>query len=231
MNALSKLLLPVLLLAAGAVAAQDATVMQVHGTLSVKRADGSVRILSQRSQVASGDTLSTAAGSYALIRFRDGAQVLLKPGTAVKIDGYSFSDDKPQEDLFTYSLLHGGLRASAGTIGRRSSAKYTLATASGGVRGQTFAVEDCVTGGGEQCATRERAIYVQVMDGNAAVGNAQGEIGLSAGQTGLITPDQRPLFLSADPGLQFTPPPTFIRSVMAGSIVNTGRNLECAITR
>jgi hypothetical protein len=231
MNALSKLLLPVLLLAAGAVAAQDATVMQVHGTLSVKRADGSVRILSQRSQVASGDTLSTAAGSYALIRFRDGAQVLLKPGTAVKIDGYSFSDDKPQEDLFTYSLLHGGLRASAGTIGRRSSAKYTLATASGGVRGQTFSVEDCVTGGGEQCATRERAIYVQVMDGNAAVGNAQGEIGLSAGQTGLITPDQRPLFLSADPGLQFTPPPTFIRSVMAGSIVNTGRNLECAITR
>jgi hypothetical protein len=197
----------------------------------VKKADGSARILSQGSQVASGDTLSTAQGSYALVRFRDGAQVLLKPGTAVKIDSYSFSDDKPQEDLFTYSLLHGGLRASSGTIGRRSSAKYTLATASGGVRGQTFAVEDCVTGGGEQCATRERAIYVQVMDGNAAVGNAQGEIGLSAGQTGLITPDQRPLFLSADPGLQFTPPPTFIRSVMAGSIVNTGRNLECAITR
>jgi hypothetical protein len=54
---------------------------------------------------------------------------------------------------------------------------------------------------------------------------------LSAGQVGLIAPDQRPLFLSTDPGLQFTPPATFIRSVMAGSVVNTGRNLECAISR
>lgn len=231
MNNLSRLLFPFLLLAASHAAAQDATVMQVHGTLSVKRADGSVRILSQRSQVASGDTLSTAAGSYALVRFRDGAQVLLKPGTAVRIDSYSFSDDKPQEDLFSYSLLHGGLRASSGTIGRRSSAKYTLATATVGVRGKTFSVDDCVSERGEQCALRDRAIYVQVTDGDATVSNQKGAIDLAAGQVGLVAPDQRPLFLSADPGLQFTPPPTFIRSVMAGSIVNTGRNLECAITR
>jgi len=59
----------------------------------------------------------------------------------------------------------------------------------------------------------------------------RGEIGLAAGQVGLIAPDQRPIFLSADPGLQFTPPATFIRSVMAGSVVNTGRSLECAISR
>lgn len=231
MNNLSKLLLPLLLLAAGAAGAQDATVIQVHGTLSVKKADGAVRILSQRSQVASGDTLSTASGSYALLRFRDGTQVLLKPGTAVRIDSYSFSDDKPQDDLFTYSLLHGGLRASSGAIGQRSAGKYTLATATVGVRGKTFSVEDCVSERGDACAQRDRAIYVQVTDGDATVSNQRGEIGLSAGQVGLVAPDQRPLFLSADPGLQFTPPPTFIRSVMAGSIVNTGRNLECAISR
>jgi hypothetical protein len=231
-----KSLLRGLLLVAGialaaCAAAQDASVARLHGTLSVKKADGSVRILSQGSQVASGDTLSTAQSSYALIRFRDGAQVLLKPGTAVRIDSYSFSADKPQDDLFTYSLLHGGLRASAGTIGRRSSGKYSLATATVGVRGKTFSVEDCVNERGEQCALRDRAIYVQVTDGDATVSNERGEIGLTAGQVGLIAPDQRPLFLSADPGLQFTPPPTFIRSVMAGSIVNSGRNLECAITR
>lgn len=219
------------LAAAPLAGAQDASVVRLHGTLSVKKADGSVRILSQRSQIDSGDTLSTAQGSYALIRFRDGAQLLLKPDTAVKIDAFNFSDDKPQADLFSYSLLHGGLRASAGTVGKRSSAKYTLATATGAVRGQTFSVEDCVNASGEQCVSRERAIYVQVMDGNAAVANPKGEIGLAAGQTGLVAPDQRPLFLSADPGLQFTPPAAFIRSVMAGSVVNSGRNLECAITR
>ena len=82
---------------------------------------------------------------------------------------------------------------------------------------------------GDACALRDRAVYVQ-RDRRRRRGRerAQGELGLSAGQFGLIAPDQRPLFLSADPGLQFTPPATFIRSVMAGSVVNTGRNLECA---
>ena len=212
-------------------AAQDATVVQLYGTLSVRKADGSVRILSQRSQVASGDTLSTAQDSYALIRFRDGAQVLLKPATAVRIDAFSFAADKPQNDLFTYSLLHGGLRAASGTVARRSSGKYQLATATVGVRGKTFSVEDCVNERGEQCATLDAAVYVAVSDGDAVVGNERGEIGLSAGQTGLIAPNQRPLFLATDPGLQFTPPATFIRSVMAGGVVNSGRNLECAISR
>jgi hypothetical protein len=43
--------------------------------------------------------------------------------------------------------------------------------------------------------------------------------------------NQRPLFLSTDLGLQFTPPPTFIRSVMAARVLTNGRNLECVITR
>src|SRR5262249_40223557 len=154
-------------------AAQDATVVQLYGTLSVKKADGSVKILSQRSQVDSGDTLSTAQGSYALVRFRDGAQVLLKPGTAVRIDAFRFSDDKPQDDLFTYSLLHGGVRAAGGTVARRSSGKYSLAAANVGVRGKTFSVDDCVNARGEQCATLDAAVYVAVSDGDAVVGNAQ----------------------------------------------------------
>ena len=225
-------LLPWLLAAAAPLAAaQDATVERLQGTLSARKADGSARILSLRSQIQSGDTISTAQGSYALIRFRDGAQVLLKPGTAVRIDSFSFSDDKPQDDLFSYSLLHGGVRAATGTIGRRSSSKYQLATATVGVRGKTVNVDDCLSERSEQCAQLDRAIYVQVTDGDATVSNAKGTLDLSAGQVGLVAADQQPLFLSADPGLQFTPPPTFIRSVMAGSIVNTGRNLECAITR
>jgi hypothetical protein len=217
--------------AAFPVLAQDASVVRLQGTLSAKKADGTVRILSQRSQVASGDTVTTAQGSYALLRFRDGTQVLLKPGTAVRIDSFRYSDDKPQDDLFTYSLLHGGVRAATGAIGRRSAGKYTLATATVGVRGKAFSVEDCVNERGEQCAALGSAVYVSVNDGDAVVVNERGELGLSAGQVGLVAPDQRPLFLSADPGLQFTPPATFIRSVMAGSVVNIGRNLECAIVR
>ena len=41
----------------------------------------------------------------------------------------------------------------------------------------------------------------------------------------------RPASQSTDPGLQFTPPATFIQSVMAGAAVNAGRNLECVVRR
>jgi hypothetical protein len=197
----------------------------------VKKADGTVRILSRHSQVGSGDTISTERDSYALIRFRDGAQVLLKPGTAVRLDSFRFSESKPQEDLFTYSLLHGGLRAATGTIGRRSTGKYQLATATVGVSGKTFSVDDCVTERAADCARLDAAVYVAVADGDATVSNSQGVLELTAGQVGLIAPDQRPLFLSADPGLQFTPPATFIQSVMAGSLVNAGKSLECVVSR
>jgi hypothetical protein len=80
-------------------------------------------------------------------------------------------------------------------------------------------------------AAAAAAPFVAAQDGSAsrpAAGRESAGV-KAAGEA--AAPDQRPLFLGSDPGLQFTPPPTFVRSVMAGSIVNTGRNLECAITR
>ena len=50
-------------------------VSQLSGTLSVRKADGSVRILSQKSQIQPGDTVNTQRDSYAQIRFPDGSQV------------------------------------------------------------------------------------------------------------------------------------------------------------
>jgi hypothetical protein len=210
-------------------------VTQLSGTLSVRKADGTVRILSQRSQVDSGDTVSTERDSYAQIRFTDGAQLTLKPNSAVKIDNFKFTEDKPQEDSFLYSLVKGGLRAVTGIVGKRSKDKYELGTATAtiGIRGTTFSADDCMNSREQSadCARLDAAVYVGVADGEVVVRNGQGELGLSAGQFGLISQNQRPLFLSTDPGLQFTPPATFIQSVMAGSIVNTGRSLECVITR
>jgi hypothetical protein len=210
-------------------------VTQISGTLSARKADGSVRILSQRSQVENGDTINTERDSYAQIRFDDGAQITLKPNTAVKIENFKFAEDKPQEDSFLYSLVKGGLRAVTGIVGKRSKDKYELGTATAtiGIRGTTFSADDC-TGNRESsadCARLDAAVYIGVADGDVVVRNVQGELGLSAGQFGLISSNQRPLFLSTDPGLQFTPPATFIQSVMAGSVINSGRSLECVITR
>ena len=101
---------------AGAAVASNATITQLSGTLSVKKPDGSVRILSQKSQIESGDTVNTEHDSYAQIKFSDGAQLTLKPNTAVKIDNFKFSEEKPAEDSFLYSLVKGGLRAVTGIV-------------------------------------------------------------------------------------------------------------------
>jgi FecR protein len=213
--------------------ASTATVTQASGTLSVQKKDGSRRILSQKSQIENGDTIHTERDSFAQIRFSDGAQLTVKPNSAVKIENFKYSEERPQEDSFLYSLVKGGLRAVTGVVGKRSKDKYQLGTATAtiGIRGTTLSADDCVNNRTADCARLDAAVYVGVTDGEVIVRNGQGELGLAAGQFGLIAPNQRPLFLSTDPGLQFTPPATFIQSVMAGSVVNSGKNLECIVTR
>ena len=222
-----------LVAASGAASAASGTVTQLSGTLSVKKSDGSMRILSQKSQIENGDTVNTERDSFAQIKFLDGAQITLKPNTAVKIENITFSEEKPQEDSFLYGLVKGGLRAVTGIVGKRNKDKYQLntATATIGIRGTTLSADDCLSSREGDCARLDAAVYLGVADGEIVVRNAQGELGLNAGQFGLITPNQRPLFLSTDPGLQFTPPATFIQSVMAGSVVKSGKNLECIVSR
>jgi len=201
--------------------------------LSVRKADGSVRILSQKSTIQSGDTLNTERDSYAQIKFTDGAQITLKPNTAVKLDNFKFQEDKPADDSFLYSLVKGGLRAVTGVVGKRSRDAYRLGTATAtiGIRGTTLSADDCVNSRVNDCSRLNPGVYVGVSDGEVIVRNNEGELGLAAGQFGLIAPNQRPLFLSTDPGLQFTPPATFIQAVMTGSVVNSGRSLECVVAR
>lgn len=218
-------------LLAGAAHANTGSVSQLSGTLSVRKADGSVRILSQKSEVTSGDTLNTERDTYAQIRFSDGGQITLKPGTSVKIEEFKFSEEKPQEDSFLFSLVKGGLRAVTGIVGKRSRDNFRMntATATIGVRGTTFTADDCLTRRDGDCGPLEPAVHVSVVDGEVIVKNAQGELACPAGTFCRIGKDQRPLFLSTDPGLQFTPPASFIQSVLAGSAVNSGKNLECQV--
>src|SRR5688572_6424613 len=168
-----------LLLLAAAIAAVPAsvcaqgTVTHLAGTLSVRKADGSVRILSQRSQIENGDTVTSERDSYAQIRFTDGAQITLKPTTAVKLTNIRFAEDKPKEDSFAYTLVRGGLRAVTGTVGKRSPESYQVetATATVGIRGTTFSADDCVNERENDCARLNPGVYVGVSDGEVVVRN------------------------------------------------------------
>lgn len=252
------------------------TVSQLAGTLSVRKADGSVRLLSHRSEIGEGDIIDTQRDSYAQIRFSDGARITLKPNTSLKIVRFNFAANEPQDDAFVYSLLRGGLRVVSGMVGTRgdpeahrlitsaavigvkgadlghidcSNSEFclgrdalrvtpggalagTLLAAAG--RAGTFSVDDCsatgfATGG---CAALDPGVYVAVSDGGISIANPGGNASLFAGQAAAIGgPERSPRFLAIDPGLQFTPPASFVQSLTGGSAVNAGRSLECVIRR
>ena len=228
----------VLGLAVGGAWANTGTVTQLSGTLSVLKADGSVRILAQKSEVAGGDTVNTQKDSYAQIKFTDGGTITLKPNTSVKIQEFHFKQEEPNKDSFIFGLFKGGLRAVTGLIGKRGNKDaYSLGTATAtiGIRGTSYGADDCLAtpcpkpGSSENL---EPGVYVSVTDGEIIATNNAGSQSFLAGQFGAISDrNSRPRFLSTDPGLQFTPPATFIHSIMTGVAVNAGKNQECVVRR
>lgn len=225
-------------LIAASVCANTGTVSQLSGTLSVQKADGSVRILSQKSEVVTGDTVSTQKDSYAQIKFSDGGTITLKPNTSVKIQQFRFKQEEPEKDSFVFGLLKGGLRAVTGLVGKRGEQDaYSLGTATAtiGIRGTSYGADDCYTTPCPKPGSNdnlEPSVYVSVTDGEIVATNSAGSQSFLAGQFGAISDrNSRPRFLSTDPGLQFTPPATFIQSIMTGAAVNVGKSQECVIRR
>jgi hypothetical protein len=222
----------------GVAAANSGTVTQLSGTLSVIRADGSVRVLSQKSEVVSGDTVNTEKDSFAQIKFSDGGTVTLKPNTSLKIQQFRFKQDEPKNDSFVFGLVKGGLRAVTGLVGKRGDQDaYSLGTATAtiGIRGTSYGADDCLTtpcpkpGSSENL---EPSVYVSVTDGEIIATNNAGSQSFLAGQFGSISDrNSRPRFLSTDPGLQFTPPATFIQSIMTGAAASAGKRQECVVRR
>ncbi len=116
------------------------SVINLSGPLMAQRADGSIRVLSQKSEVEEGDTLISEKGTYARIKFIDNSEVTLRPNTQFKITNFAFDEAKPQEDNAVFSLIKGGLRSITGLLGKRSKERYGLntPTATIGIRGTTF---------------------------------------------------------------------------------------------
>lgn len=140
--------LAVALALASASVMANGTVQQLSGTISVQKPDGSTRVLSRQSEVRQGDTLNTERDSYAQVKFADGAVMTLKPNTRIKIDNFVFDEKQPEKDSSSLSLLKGGLRMITGLVGKRGNQdalRLGTATATIGIRGTTFTVDDCVS--------------------------------------------------------------------------------------
>ncbi|RJG01219.1 FecR family protein [Noviherbaspirillum sedimenti] len=195
------------------------TVTDLNGPLLAKKADGTAKVLAQKSLVEEGDLLVTEKETYARIKFLDNSEVTLRPGTQFKVERFSYEQDKPQNDNAFFSLLKGGLRAVSGTVGKRSRERTGLNTpaATIGIRGTIYVAEYTPPGGVDG---RAPGLYVQVLDGMIHLTNNGGTQNFSAGQFG-FTPNlqQPPVILPSNPGMQFTPPPAFSSSsgILGGS--------------
>ena len=222
---ISRLILVVLVCLMAGSAWANGTIVHLSGTLSVKRADGTTRILSMKSEVIPGDTLETQKDSYAQIKFTDGAAITLKPNTQFTVAAYTFAEAKPQEDSVVFSLLKGGIRAVTGLISKRGAQnayRMNTATATIGIRGTTFDVDDCKTGGCKKEGARndalhEAGVYVSVRDGEVLVANSAGSLSITAGQFGFIAANNiLPKLLPGDPGLGVIPQATIIETITSG---------------
>jgi hypothetical protein len=195
--------------AACAMAAQVAgVVVQASGAMSARSPSGAVRALQAKSEVESGDSLVTAAGAYALVRFIDNSELMLKPGTTVVLDQFSFDSAKPESDRAAFTLVKGGLRSVTGLLGKRSKEKFTVKTPSAtiGIRGTTFFLEYLTA----PASGLEPGLHVHVSAGGISIVNSAGEFRYDPGQFGYIKDDRsKPVKMFANPGMAFAPPASF----------------------
>ena len=189
-------------------AAGAGQIQHLSGTLSVQRPDGSVRILSQKSEVNPGEILTTQKDSYAQINMTDGSSMTLRPNTQVKIENYQFSQDKPQDDSAFFRLVKGGLRTVTGLVGKRGNQdayRIGTQTATIGIRGSSGETLDCsqgcdgVVSGGDKI---EKGVYHTTYTGSYIMQNEGGSQIIGEGQFGFVRDRLvAPQILPSDPGL------------------------------
>ena len=218
----------------GALAAGAGTVTHLSGTLSVQRSDGSVRILSQKSEVNPGDVLTTQRDSYAQINFSDGSSLTMRPNTQISIEQYHFVQDRPQEDNSFLRLVKGGLRTVTGLVGKRGNQdayKIGTNTATIGIRGSSGDTIDSSTGGCEGvtpgCDKLPAGVHHTTYSGSYIMQNEGGSQIIGQGQFGFAGDFKtRPVLLPGDPGLNAGQLP-FTLGVSSGRIQGPGQ--ECLV--
>ena len=199
-----------------AFAAGAGQIQHLSGTLSVQRADGSVRILSQKSEVNPGEVLTTQRDSYAQINFSDGSSMTMRPNTQMKLESYQFIQDKPQEDSAFFRLIKGGLRTVTGLVGKRGNQdayRIGTTTATIGIRGSAGETLDCTQGcdgvvpGGDKA---EKAVYHNTLTGSYIMTSQDGTVVIGEGQFALHRKGQAPELLKDDPGFKLNELPFVI---------------------
>lgn len=224
------------LLAVPAWAGTAGQVTHLSGTLSVKKADGSTKLLSIKSEVQEGDTLTTEAETYARVKFVDGGEVVLRPGSQLKVESYAYQAAKPEADNIVLSMLKGGLRAVTGLLGKRNRDKVSVntATATIGIRGTHFGALFCQGDcGGVPTTTGlppANGLHVDVADGAIVLKNAAGQTIVNTGQFGFVASvNTLPVIVPANQGIQVTMPQSISQNKSGSQGIGKSEQTECGL--
>lgn len=220
-----------------AVLALSGQITNISGAVIARQPDGAQRLLSIRSEVNEGDLLVTADNSFARVKFTDGAEVVLRPGTQLKIEAYRYEEQNPGGDGFLVSLLKGGMRSVTGLLAQRNPARanYATPTATIGIRGTQFGAlfcnDDCANVPSPSGGPPANGLHVDVADGRIVVTTPAGAREFSVGQFGFVaSPLVVPVPVPAERGIRATlPRQALIARLGAGGGVGRAGELECVI--
>jgi hypothetical protein len=198
-------------------------VNMIGGKITVIKANKETIVLKLKDKVEEGDTVITSKDTFAMFKFTDNAETILRPETEFKIIEHKFVSDDPSKDKTTSQLVNGGLRRLTGLCGKRGNPdadKLVTATATVGIRGTIYDVINCA--GGNGCEKLENGTYFRVKDGEISIKNDAGEVSISKGQFAQVTsPNSKPVILPKDPGFPNMTPPKSMK-------LNTTDGSQCA---
>lgn len=198
-------------------------VTNLSGPLFLKKADGKTLSLYLNSTFEQSDTLVTPPKTYARVKFTDGGEVVLRPKSQFKVLAYYYHQDEPSKDKAFVNLVKGGMRTATGLIGKRGdkdSYKLITHTAVAGVRGTTFECRICEGG---DCGSIPDGVYFFVVSGSIIVSNEAGSQTFTVGQCVYVaSATSMPVLLPANPGFDFSLPPSIGSAAQGGSYGSAG---------
>lgn len=157
-----------------------------------------------------GDTFNTGPTGYAQLRFKDGALLVLRPGSSINIEEFSLPQPAaiPAQSTATtiapssdpslaatggrsvLRLLRGAFRTITGTIGKGNNDLYRVATpaATIGIRGTDYSAAIC----SGSCGAQKDGLYVGVSNGEIVLNNDIGEIVLNNNEYAYVRDNNTP---------------------------------------
>jgi hypothetical protein len=180
--------------APAAFAQQVGEITYAHGLTSVQRPGEDPRFVQKGDPLNRGDVISTSARGFAVVTFRDGTKITLRPSTTFAIEQFSHGSS---EESALFRLLRGGMRAFSGLISKRNpqGVQVTTRTATMGIRGTSFDARQCegdcaeelkATRGKPPPAAAQIVARVVVVSGTVAVVGADGQARTAIKGTPLI---------------------------------------------